>query len=226
VAGCSRHPTDVRPSRADGPRERPSGGSPQRVRRGGSDAATGRGRVLQRPTPTRPGSVRRQPIGRESRWGVTPTAVTRSSRSSGTRMARPTGRCVRGARPGVVMCAFASVRWWIGPSGARVGSPRTWRCTPPAQEPMRQLTTLSSPVGGRFDECVRMEIPRSAGCCGWSRFHASGWAQRNLQIDLETVAWPGIPRVALALLPTETLRRRTSGYGSLRRWGDVDGGCA
>ena len=66
---------------------------------GGSDAAAGRGRVLRRPSRTVPGSVRRQPTGRESRWGVAPV-----TRSPGTRMARPTGRCVRGARPGVSMC--------------------------------------------------------------------------------------------------------------------------
>ena len=66
---------------------------------GGSDAAAGRGRVLRRPSRTVPGSVRRQPAGRESRWGVAPV-----TRSPGMRMARPTGRCVRGARAGASMC--------------------------------------------------------------------------------------------------------------------------
>ena len=130
--GCSRHPTD--------------------------DASAVGEQVRDRP------DRRRQPSGRES-WCGARTRSELGAPSDGATIGVPRAgvavphcgaarsrvhRWVRGAWSDVFTC-FASVRWTDRPSGARVGPRERGVVLPPAQEPMRRLTTLSSPIGDRVD---------------------------------------------------------------------------
>ena len=220
MAGCSRHPTDVRPSRADGPRA-------EAARWIAAAGAAMEGRM---PRPdvvascgVRPGRARVRSASAD-RSGVAVGRARPVTRSAGTRMARPTG----------TMRARCTT-WRVHVLRFRSLVDRPERCAGRILENV----ALYSPGTGTYaptDNVVKSDrrSPRRVRSHGNSPIsgllrmvavsRSSDRARRSLQIDLEPVAWPAIPRVALALLPTEPLRRRTSELGTPSQTGDVAGG--
>ena len=71
-----------------------------------------------------------------------------------------------------LMCSRASLSFAMDrPSGARVGSSRTWRCASPDTGTYAQTDNVVKPVTNAATRAFAWKFPDQRRCRGWSRFH-------------------------------------------------------
>ena len=161
-------------------------------------------RASRRIRPVR--AVGRQPSGRESRCdraSARDSSVARRADGVGPR--RSWSCAVH------VVCVFTFFAFVMTAGWCLAGSSRTWRCASPGTASYASTdNVVKSDRRSCSTRAFAWKFPDQRAAADGRASTVRIAPRRSLQIDLEPVAWPAIPRVALALLPQTPLRRRTA----------------